>query len=252
MFETLRKTPHAKPKAICKLLGLDYKKHGQYINTLKSQFNSNHVFDSPQIPQKRIFEWECIVEDFDWRMKYRKRAVRKLYGWVKPMQPQRNPFLIFRGDYGTVHWYKSGKVLLYLRGQVQLARVKELFSKAFSFLPDEMLTSYLDLPLRCVSRKMIFEMGKKVPRFDIRFYEKSHGMRIFADGSHPTSIHVVETNPFWLGELENVTDKLANEIKEHLALIQDYREEAKARHYESLYGDLKRLFWRFCHWLKKK
>jgi len=175
-------------------------------------------------------------------MKYRKRAVRKLYGWSPVMQPQRNPFLIFRGDHGTVHWYKSGKVLLYLRGQVQLARVKELFSAAFRFLPEEMLVRYLDLPLRTESRHMVFEVGKKLPKFDIRFYEKSHGMRVFVDGSHPTSVEVSETEPFWLGSLETVTDKLANEIEEHLALIQDYREEAKLRQSESLYGDLKRLF----------
>lgn len=183
----------------------------------------------------------CVVEGFDERMFYRERAVRKLYGWVQAMQPQRNPFLIFRGDYGTVHWYKSGKVLLYLRGQVQLARVKELFSEAFSFLPDEILNRYLDLPLRTESRHMVFEIGKELPKFDIRFYEKSHGMRIFVDGSHPTSVEVSETEPFWLSSLENVTAKLADEIDEHLALIRDYREEAKARRSDSLYGDIKKL-----------
>ena len=251
VFKMLREVPHAKPQFICKRLGLDYKKHGKYINTLKSNFNSNYKIGSPQIPHRRIFVWECVVEDFDTRIFYRKRAIHKLYGWKPVMQPQRNPFLIFRGDHGTIHWYKSGKVLLYLRGRVQLARVKELFSEGFSFLSDEHLNRYLNAPLRTESRKMTFDVGKEIPRFDIRYYEKSHGIRVFTDGSHPTSVHVLETEPFWLGGLENVTDKLAHEIEEHLALIQDYRKEAKERRYGSLYGDLKRLFRGVCGWFKR-
>ena len=170
VFKLLREKPHAKPTFICKKLGLDYKKHGKYVNTLKSKFNSNYKIGSPQIPHRRVFVWNCVIEKFDDRIFYRKRALHKLYGWLPVKQPQRNPFLVFHGDHGSIHWYKSGKVLLYLRGQVQLARVKELFSAGFRFLPDDVLNRYLDMPLRTESRHMVFETGKKIPKFDIRFY----------------------------------------------------------------------------------
>ena len=191
-------------------------------------------------------------------MFYRKRAVQKLYGWVPVKQPQRNPFIIFHGDHGTVHWYKSGKVLLYIRGQVRLARVKELFSEAFRFLPKEMLVRYLDMRIRTESRHMVFEVGEKLPRFDIRFYEKSHGIRIYVDGSDPTAVEVTETEPFWIGELRKATGEFGDvtmefgaEIKEHLKLIRDWQKESKARRSQSLYGDVKKLFWKLYNWLRK-
>ena len=268
MFEILRKNPYWKPKKICYILGLVYKKHGRYVSKLKSDFHSYYKIGSPQIPHKRVFVWENIPRELFvkcFEEKFRKIesdkhlvAALKSCGWRQPRQPQRNPFLVFRGDHGSVHWYKSGKVILYLRGGLMLARVKEVFSEAFSFLPNDMLVRYLDVPLREESRHMVFDVGAPMPRFDVRYYEKSHGIRIFTDGSHPQCLEVAETEPFWIGELRKATGEFGDvtmefgaEIKEHLKLIRDWQKESKARRNESLYGDVKKLFWKLYNWLRK-
>jgi len=156
------------------------------------------------------------------------REVALQRGWKQPEAKQRNPFIVFRGSHGAVHWYLGGLVILYLRGSVMLAKVKELFCKAFSFLPDEMLLRYLDAPLGEEARHWVFDLGAPVPRgVDNRNFERSHGIRIRTDGSHPQALEVDETRPFWLDPLEKVTEKLSFEIDEHLKLIRTWTKEAE-------------------------
>ena len=149
----------------------------------------------------------------------------------------------FRSGLGAVHWYPQGLVLLYLRGEFTegaLARVKELFCRAFWWMKIEETPKYLDVPIRETERKWIFEIGKPMPRFKIKQFERSHGMVIFTDGSHTTGLHVLETVPFWIDRQEQVNDKLsANidglsatvgqmgvEIREHLKLIRLWQKQS--------------------------
>lgn len=75
----------------------------------------------------------------------------------------------------------------------------------------------------------VFDVGASVPRFDIRTFERSHGLRIYTDGSHPSAIEVEETEPFWLSNFRRVTEQFGQEIKEHLKLIKTWRREAQSR-----------------------
>lgn len=237
VYDLWIENPYLPAKKICYKLGLAYKKQGNYVNKLLSEFRSNHDFDSAQkalsLPHKRVFVWESIPRvDFD--------LVE--FGWVGVAN--RNGMFVFRGDFGSVHWYKGGKVILYLQGALQLARVKELFCRAFSWFGAEEWSRYLDVPLREEMKHWVFELGKPVPRFDIRKFERSHGIRIFADGSHPRAIEVEETQPFWIGEFRAVTDKFGAEIQEHLDLIKRWQEEAaRMRQQRSRWSQLK-------HWFK--
>lgn len=234
------KNPYARAVKICEICHFDYKQHGNYVNFLLSQFRSYTDLGLPQEPlrlEHRTFEWSCIhreaplgLGDIDKRLRFHRP------GW-KRAQDNNNEMWVFRDDLGSVHWYKEGLVLLYLKGELKLAKVKELFCKAFSFMPQDraFFEKYLDVPLREVFRKWIFEMGKPVPKFDIRTFERSHGLRIFTDLSHPTSIHISEAQPFWLdeqrqanSELSGVVQQFGVEIKEHLKLITLWQEEAKA------------------------
>ena len=248
VFEEWVKNPYTTAKKICVIHQFDYQQHGNYVNRLLSEFRSYTDLGLPQEPlrlEHRTFEWENIARvyggflgdkndemSFDvWQAGWR---------WSR----NRNEMWFFNDDFGSVHWYKEGKVLLYLKGELKLAKVKELFCKAFSFMKQdqEFFRKYLDVPLREVYRKWIFEMGKPVPKFDIRTFERSHGLRIFTDLSHPTSVHVGEAKPFWLdeqrqanaelkgtiGEFGGVVQQFGVEIQEHLKLIKMWQEEATA------------------------
>jgi len=212
--------PYLKPKQVCYALKLNYRKHGNYVKKLLSEFRSYHKFVLPQeahLPHKRVFVWDCVPRELLRRrlgLGVDEPDPYRAFGWV--MAANRNRMYVFRDDRGTVHWYKGGLVRLYLRGPVMLARAKELFCRAFSFLSDEELSRFVDVPLREESRHWVFDLGAPVPRFDIRKFERSHGIRIFADGSHPTAIEVEESTPFWLSKLEKTQELFADNIEKHV------------------------------------
>jgi hypothetical protein len=222
--------PYLTPKKACEQLQLDYKRHGNYVKKLLSEFRGYYSFGSPQkaqnLPEHRVFEWELVPRSVEF--------TKELFdaGWR--VVANRNGMWVFRDARGSVHWYKEGLVRLYLRGELQFAKGKELFCRAFYWFGPEEFKKYLDVPLKEVYKKWIFELGSPVPRFDIRQFERSHGLRIFSDGSHPTSIHVGESLPFWIDEQRQATREFGEvvkqfgvEIQEHLKLIQEWQKEAK-------------------------
>ena len=233
VYEEWVKNPYVLPKKTCENLGLIYTNHGNYIHKLLSEFRSYYSFGSPQkahqYPKHRVFEWEKVPRELlPGEGDLEKRL--KAWGWKKVAN--RNDVWSFRDPFGqgSVHWYeaskKSGLVRLYLKGELQFAKAKELFCRAFRWFDANDLRKYLDVPLVEKYRKWTFEMGQPVPRFDIRQFERSHGLTIFSDGSDPTSIHVGESIPFWLDEQREATKELGVvvrefgfDIKEHLKLI---------------------------------
>jgi len=236
IFDEWVKNPYTTAKKICVIHKLDYKQHGNYVNKLLSEFRSYYSLGLPQKAQRlehRVFEWENIPrellpgldEDVGRRLKF--------WGW-KPVE-NNNGMWTFKGDpRGSVHWYKEGLVRLYLKGELQLASAKELFCHAFRWFTPAELVQYLDVPLKETFRKWIFEIGSPMPKIDIRSFERSHGLHIFTDLSHATSLHVGESLPFWIGEQRQATSELGGvvqqlgiEIQEHLKLIKMWQEEAK-------------------------
>jgi len=236
VFDEWVKNPYTRALKICEIHHLDYNQHGKYINRLLSEFRSYHNLGLPQKAQRlehRVFEWECISRELlpGTDLDVGRRLM--FWGW-KPVE-NRNGMWTFKGDpRGSVHWYKEGLVRLYLKGELQLASAKELFCHAFRWFTPKELVQYLDAPLKETFRKWIFEIGSPMPKIDIRSFERSHGLHIFTDLSHRTSLHVGEATPFWIDEQRQATSELSGvvqqfgvEIKEHLKLITLWQEEAK-------------------------
>lgn len=232
VYNSWVENPYLTPKKTCAKLRLDYKVHGNYVKKLLSEFRCYHKFGSPQkalSAHRRVFVWECV--DRPEPLDEMPLVVAKAgWRWVA----NRNEMWVFRHDLGSVHWYKGGLVRLYLRGNVHLARAKELFSRAFSWFTGKELSKYLDVPLREESKHWVFDVGAPMPRFDIRKFERSHGLRIFTDGSHPTALEVEETTPFWIGRLDqsmesfgNLHTKFNENLKEHMKLIRLWQKEAR-------------------------
>jgi len=170
-----------------------------------------------------VFVWERVVGD---------RVEALKWGWVEVVN--RNGMFVFRDDRGTVHWYKGGLTRLYLKGEVKLARCKELFCRAFSWFGPEDLKKYLDVPLREESKHWVFDLGAPVPRFQILNFERSHGIKVYSDASHSTCIEVEESTPFWISEFnKSISDfgklheQFGENLKVHLRLIQLWEKEAR-------------------------
>jgi len=258
---------------------IEYKTHGNYVNKLLSEFRSYYKQVRVGLPlkplkdggvgvtarfvggvcvgrlEKRTFVWENVPrQPYVGGVDYKKGEVPVVRlaeaGW-RPVLGNRNNMWIFRGGFGHVHWYKNGLVLLYLKGefsQAALAKVKELFCKAFFFMSMQEVSKYLDVPIREVSRKWIFDVGAPMPRFKINHFERSHGLVALTDNSHPTCIHFLESVPFWIDEQKQVNDKLSSnidglsdtvgqmglEIKAHLKLIRAWEKQSDASRKQSV------------------
>jgi hypothetical protein len=231
-----------KARQICKTLGLLYKEHGNYVNKLLSTFRSNTNFGLPLDPQelhKRIFSWEnvprqSLLEYLCCKEQDLTKEKLTTAGWIKVSN--RNSMLKFPNRRGTVHWYKGGRVLIYLKKRLSLAQAKELFSRAFNWLDGKTLSRYLDVPLREESRHWVFEVGETLPRFDVPKFKASHGIRVYSDKSHPKAVEVEETIPFWIDEFRDVAESFGEtvnhfgiEIEEHMKLIRQWQKEAISR-----------------------
>lgn len=232
-----------KAREICSKLNLRYKEHGNYVNKLLSEFRSNHKFGLPLEPQelhKRIFSWEnvprqSLIEHLCCEEQDLTKGKLTNVGWRK--SSNRNGMLSFSNLRGTVHWYKGGRVLIYLKKPLSLANAKELFSRAFNWFDGKTLSKYLDVPLREESRHWVFEVGETLPRFDVRKFKASHGIRIYSDKSHPKAVEVEETIPFWIDEFRDVAQSFGKtvnqfgvEIEEHMKLVREWQKEAISRH----------------------
>jgi hypothetical protein len=228
-----------KARKICAALGLKYKEHGNYVNNLLSTFRSNANLGLPLEPQelhKRTFSWENITREYllehlcCQEHNLTREKLTKL-GWKK--SSNRNSMLSFPNWRGTVHWYKGGRVLLYLKKPLLLANAKELFSRAFNWFDGKTLSKYLDVPIREESRHWVFEIGEPLPRFDVRKFKASHGIHIYSDKSHPKAVEVEETIPFWIDEFRetaqsfgNIVNQFGLEIEEHMKLVREWQKEA--------------------------
>ena len=234
IYDLWVENPYTAALQVCKKLHLIYRQHGNYANKLLSEFRSYHILGSPLkahvgLPHRRVFVWRG-VRGHGGVMPVEVARVKNsggVAGWR--FVNNRNDMWVFRDDVGSIHWYCGGLVRLFLRGEVQLARAKELFCRAFlDVLGKEETMRLVGAPLREEAKEWVFELGAPVPRFDIRQFERSHGLRIYADRSHPTGIEIRETEPFWISEFREVTDQFGMEIKEHLKLITLWQKEASA------------------------
>lgn len=227
--------PHLTASKICQILRKEqkdwhvyYQNHGGYINKLLSEFRSYPKLGSPQRPlnpslHRRVFVWEFLSRDY---------YLKENGGGWQDVDNQ-NGMMVFRHEHlGSVHWYKGGKVILYLRGELSLNHVKELFCEAYrSVLPHKVLMKYVEADLRFneTERHWVFDLGVPIPRFEIPHFVRSHGMGIGADGSHPTGIEIRESKPFWIGEVYGTLELFAEQIKSHLELIETWKKEAETR-----------------------
>ncbi len=195
--------PYITAKKASKLFGLDYRKSGNYLNKLLSEFRSNPPIGSAlesHTFHRRVFVCENVLRSF--LPENLQECFHEWKGWIQ--SSNRNGMLVFQGKTGKLHWYKGGLVRIYLDNARPIARAKELFCETFGWLDNEVLLK-LSASLMLNGQHRVIPVGATVPRFDVRTYEKNVGIRIYADNSHPRAVEVEESVPFWVpGLLKNI------------------------------------------------
>lgn len=112
-----------------------------------------------------------------------------------------------------------------MKGKPLLAKAKTVFCHGFLDLVNDV--QELDRAFNqghIEGKHHTFNIGQELPKFRIEYFTGSHGLAIYADGSHPRCLEVAESKPFWLDELHEIGTDFRNDMKEHMALIDMIRQ----------------------------
>lgn len=220
-------------KKACSILHLSIRDKGQTIRNYLSEFRCNPHFGrvpstAHNLPHSRKWLGSKVV--------FSVRAEKKALSCGWRVSKNRNRMLVYRHGLGSVEWFRNGTVLVHVRGSSNVGVAKTLFCRAFSWLDDAELLRLCEGPFREFKRQWVIEQGKAFPRFEIKQFEKSHGLRIFSDGSHPTAVEVEETVPLYMQPMIEQQNRLAEnleilsrESKIHLEMIEIWKREAAER-----------------------
>ena len=208
LYQEWIKNPKFSNKMYAKILKEDYKTKKGYVRKLLSEFRRYHYYEGVHNVHKRTADFYGVAYDLE-------RAIA--HGWC--VSENRNRKLVYHDiSRGSVEHYVNGHVIVRLIGSIPDAQIiamfKELFSRAFSWFSDEEINRFIQAPIRETSKHYVFEMGCKLPKFQIDTFKRSHGLEIYCDGSHPTAFEVASSEPYWVTEIENGIMKLIDAIKE--------------------------------------
>jgi hypothetical protein len=164
------------------------------------------------------------------------------YGWRVSRNRNRERWRCVDGV--SFGWSRNGKVDVRFKGPLPRAYLLGAFSRAFwnvlrsSGKPEGESADYLKAlfegKFRLVERTITVETGQPLPKVTID-RKRSHGEIIkLGDGSHPTSVEIEETEPFWASELKEAAIHISKNLKSHVEVMRVTKEVVQELKSESL------------------
>lgn len=198
VIKLLKKNPLLTAKPLCKLLDLDFKQYGSYINNIRSDWKTSLRFQQGSKVKASFHKsrgWVYVDRlklDLD---------VAKERGWIQSRM--KNKALIWKDSkYGRMVWFPTtGRVNLNINAPALKGRVYQLFCNGFSMTG--LITSMVILgkmleSIRLKAAHAVFESSQKLPYMVIDLFKLSNGIVIKSgDKTHPTSIEVEFCYPNW-------------------------------------------------------
>lgn len=194
VIKLLEKNPLLTAKPLCKLLDLNFKDYGSYINNIKSQWKNSLKFrHGSKVKMASSFHkakgW-IYVDKLNLKVD---DAIKE--GWVQSRM--KNRALIWKDPrgLGRMVWFvTTGRVNLFIKAPALKGRVYQLFCNGFSMTG--LVTSMPVLgklleSIRLKAAHAVFETSQRLPYMVIDLFKLSNGIVIKSgDKSHPTSIEV--------------------------------------------------------------
>ncbi|MCW4048036.1 MAG: hypothetical protein NWE99_10850 [Candidatus Bathyarchaeota archaeon] len=204
VFSLLDKNPLLTPKPLCKLLGLQYEKHGKYVANLRTQWKYHHRNEHGSKCSLHGWRGWCFVPvGLD-------RAGALGVGWVQ--SKARNRWLLWRDRLGRLQWFETGRVNLYVRRPANLGRAYQLVCDGFSFtglITDIKVLEQVLSTIRFKGAHYVFRMGQRLPRLTVDLFARSNGVIVkVGDRSHPDCVELLVSYPDWAERSE----RLLNEV----------------------------------------
>jgi hypothetical protein len=212
VFSLLEKNPLLTAKPICKLLGLPYSRHRNYVTDLKFQWKSKYRNERGSKCSLHGWRGWCYLPSF----RYTEMRVRAVdVGWLRSRA--RNRWLLWKDRLGRLQWFETGRINLYVRKPANLGRAYQLICNGFSFtglITDIKVLEQLLSTVRFKGAHYVFSVGERLPRLTIDLFAKSNGVIIkVGDVTHPDSLEIIATYPDWAERNERMFEQLNDTLK---------------------------------------
>jgi len=153
------------------------------------------------------------------------------FGWKESKNKNRCRRMFKSGVW--LDWHRNGTIVFRFKGALPQHYLMGVFSQAFwdmvkySGKPEREISDYLRVLFKeryhQVSRHSVYETGAPLPKTVID-RKRSHGEIIkLGDGSHPTSVEVEETEPFWASGLKDAAVHMAENLRSHVQVMRETR-----------------------------
>ena len=217
VFKQLDKNPLLTAKPLCKILGLPYSEHGQYIRNLKARWKRNYRNERGSKCSLHGWRGWCFLPK-KLSAGIRSRAVE--VGWL--LSRARNRWLLWKDRFGRLQWFETGRVNLFVRKPANLGRAYQLVCNGFSFtglITDFKVLEKVLASVRFKGAHYVFPVGARLPRLTIDLFQKSNGVVIkVGDVSHPDSLEVITCYPDWAERNERLFEQISDVLKRLFSL----------------------------------
>lgn len=215
----LKKNPLLKPLQLCKILGLDYGVHGNYVTVLRSKWRT---LAKNELGSKRLsfHHWHGYVnvpaalQSEVMHDKVVRNSVLQS-GWLETKS--RNRFLLWKSKLGRLMWFMTGRVNVWIRKPANKGKAAQILADAFFrtyLMPDIRIFEAFLASLRFKGASVTVDLGVRLPYTKLSFLKKSNGVEItLGDLSHPTCIEVDYHYPLWAERNEEILAALTGLLK---------------------------------------
>jgi len=220
----LSNNPFLKPTDICELMQWDYTLHGRTVSQRKYEWKKSLIYglgsksskfapDSQHHVRAYAYVPKCLDRKVD--SEVTERAIES--GWILSKNPNRMLYFNeYKNTYGRVEWFETGRVNVYVRAPQHMGRVKKLISLAFyenDLIHNTWIYCAFVDSFRWAGAHDEFRTSKRLPKTEIRAYEKMGFIIKTGDKSHPYSVEVEWAHPEWAEKIEFLMEEFTKLVK---------------------------------------
>lgn len=203
VFDLLRKNPLLKPKALCKLLELNYKYYKDYVTHLRFQWKNDYQ-KQHGLKRLRFHNWHGYV----YVPKTVDRALAVDVGWIRTRA--RNRYFMWKDKNGRLEWFETNRVKVWVRKPATVGKALQLLANGFfrtALIFDIRVFNKFVKELRFKGASATLDVGQRLPYERIEFLKESNGVVLtLGDRSHPTSIEIDFHLPRWGERMEQAIE----------------------------------------------
>lgn len=228
--DLLNKNPLLTPKQICKILALNYRRHGDYIGHIKTAWKYDYANERGL--KCSIHAWRGYSEISRKVFQQIRPALLKLRDWR--LTRAKNRWFLFKHKIGRIQLFETGRVNIWVRKPATKGRVMQLLSNGFVWT--DLITRKEDLKrlfdVHFKGAHYVFDLGGRLPKFSVDMFNRTNGfIAKLGDRSHPTSFELMVHYPDWAERSEKVLIHLTELLDRAFNPVEDFKSRKRSKFY---------------------